>query len=116
MFYAYFDTAVVRYLHEVGAIGAREGTQVAVVAASGADFFAEVLFTDRIEVGLKVDHLGTSSVTYGIGVFRDDETRAAVAGHFTHVFVDRATRRPVPIAPELRAAFEALRSAVIREA
>jgi acyl-CoA thioester hydrolase len=90
VFYAYFDTAVVRCLHEIGALGVRNGAQVAVVAASGASFFTEVLFTDRIEVGLRVDRLGTSSVTYGIGVFRNDEPRAAVAGHFTHVFVDGA--------------------------
>jgi acyl-CoA thioester hydrolase len=109
VFYAYFDTAVVRYLHEIGALGVRDGAQVAVVAASGASFFAEVLFADRIEVGLRVDRLGTSSITYGIGVFRNHEPRAAVAGHFTHVFVDRATRRPVPVAPAVRAAFERLR-------
>jgi acyl-CoA thioester hydrolase len=112
VFYAYFDTAVVRYLHEFGALGVREGGQVAVVAASGASFFAEVLFTDRIEVGLRIDRLGTSSVGYGIGVFRNDEPQAAVAGHFVHVFVDRTTRRPVPIPPQVRAAFERLRDAV----
>ena len=111
-FYAYFDTAVVRYLHEIGAIEARGGREVTVVAASGASFFAEVLFTDRVEVGLRIDRLGTSSVRYGIGVFRNDGAEAAVAGHFTHVFVDRATRRPVPIPPEVRAAFERLREAV----
>lgn len=108
VFYAYFDTAVVRYLHEIGALGVRDGAQVAVVAASGASFFAEVLFTDRIEVGLRVDRLGTSSVTYGIGVFRNDEPEAAVVGHFTHVFVDRTTRRPVPVAPTVRAALQRL--------
>jgi acyl-CoA thioester hydrolase len=111
-FYAYFDTAVVRYLHEIGAIEARGGREVTVVAASGASFFAEVLFTDRVDVGLRIDRLGTSSVRYGIGVFRNDDPQAAVAGHFTHVFVDRATRRPVPIPPEVRAAFERLQDAV----
>ena len=64
-----------------------------------------------MEVGLRIDRLGTSSVRYGIGVFRNDEPQAAVAGHFTHVFVDRATRRPVAIPPEVRAAFERLREA-----
>jgi acyl-CoA thioester hydrolase len=55
-----------------------------------------------VEVGLFVEHLGRSSVRYRLGVFREDEDSAAVDGHFVHVFVDRETRRPMPIPDHIR--------------
>ena len=41
--------------------------------------------------------IGRTSVHYEIGVFRNDADEAAAEGYFVHVFVDRATQRPVPI-------------------
>jgi acyl-CoA thioester hydrolase len=65
-------------------------------------------FPDRITAGLKVSKLGRSSVTYAIGIFRDDGDRAAADGHFVHVFVDRASERPAPIPGPIRAALARL--------
>jgi acyl-CoA thioester hydrolase len=59
-------------------------------------------------VGLRVAHLGTSSVRYEIGIFRNDEETACADGHFVHVFVDRSTQRPVPIPERIRAALQRL--------
>jgi acyl-CoA thioester hydrolase len=55
-----------------------------------------------------VDKLGNRSVTYGIGIFREGQVEAAANGHFVHVFVDRQTRRPVPIPDTIRQALARL--------
>jgi acyl-CoA thioester hydrolase len=61
-----------------------------------------------VEAGLRVGHLGTSSVKYEIGLFGDGGATAAATGWFVHVFVDRETRRPVSIPEAIRGALEAI--------
>ena len=57
---------------------------------------------------LRVAHLGTTSVRYEIGIFRGDDGQASAQGHFVHVYVDRATRRPTPLPAAFRQALERL--------
>ena len=101
-FYGYFDTAIVQFLIEIGAFAVSDGPFVAMVVESGARFHREVHFGDRIDVGLVVTRVGTSSVRYRIGVFANGEESAAVDGFFVHVFVDRQSRRPTPILADVR--------------
>jgi acyl-CoA thioester hydrolase len=75
---------------------------------SGCRFRAGARFPDRITAGLKVTRLGRSSVSYAIGIFRNDDQRAAADGHFVHVFVDRASERPASIPARLRTALAGL--------
>ena len=63
-----------------------------------------------VEVGLAIEHLGTSSMRYRIGIFAEGENDAAAEGHFVHVMVDRTSRRSVPIPEQWRAALEAIRA------
>jgi acyl-CoA thioester hydrolase len=80
-----------------------------VVAESGCSFFAEVGFPSSLVVGLRVTRLGVSSVTYELGLFVDpasaspDDTGIKALGHWVHVEIDAATRRPTPIPDPLRA-------------
>ena len=106
--YRLFDTAVNSFLLEQGLLDFREGKSVYLVVETGCSYFAELAYPDKLVVGLRVARLGTSSVTYETGLFRDDEDRAAAAGQFVHVLVDKASRKPVPIDPAGRAAFERL--------
>ncbi len=76
---------------------------------SGCRFHQGARFPDRITAGLKVTRLGRSSVTYAIGIFRNDDEQAAADGHFVHVFVERASERPAPIPERLRTALARLR-------
>lgn len=107
-YYAFFDTAVNRYLIEAGALDPQSGSTIGLVVETGCNFFRPLAFPDLVEVGLRVDHVGNSSVRYAIGVFRAGEPEVAASGHFVHVYVDRATRRPTPITPALREAVERL--------
>ncbi|MFL6534496.1 MAG: acyl-CoA thioesterase [Pseudomonas sp.] len=107
-YYSFFDTAVNTYLIETGGLDIDEGEVVGFVVSSACDYFASIAFPDRIEVGLRVGKVGNSSVQYELAVFKVDEDEACAAGRFVHVFVDRASNRPVAIPDRLRAALERL--------
>jgi acyl-CoA thioester hydrolase len=62
-----------------------------------------------VQCGLRVVHLGASSVRFEIGVFRNDEAQAAARGYFVHVCCTRDTHSPIPMPALLRAALERLR-------
>ena len=105
----YFDTVVNRYLIEAGALDVTGGEAIGRVVETACRYFAPTRFPDTIHAGLRVAHLGTSSVRYEIGLFANDANTAAAQGHFVHVYVDRIARRPVPLPAVLRAALEPLR-------
>jgi len=107
-YYAFFDTAANRYLIEEGGLDISDGSIVGYVVSSRCDYHAPVTYPEAIEAGLRVDRLGNSSVQYGIAIFRQGERQAVAHGYFVHVFVDRATDRPVPIPDTLRAALARL--------
>ncbi|WP_027459981.1 acyl-CoA thioesterase [Deinococcus murrayi] len=107
-YYAYFDTAVNRYLVAQGVLDVQAGGIIGLVVETGCTFFAPAAFPDLLSVGVRVAHLGRSSVRYELAVFREGEDLACAQGHFVHVYVDRKTRRPVPLPDALRAALEEL--------
>jgi acyl-CoA thioester hydrolase len=108
VYYAYFDTVVNRYLIEAGVLDVAGGEAIGLVVETACRYFAPVSFPDTVHAGLRVAHVGNSSVRYEIALFANDDDTAAAQGHFVHVYVDRLSRRPVPLAPALRAALEPL--------
>jgi acyl-CoA thioester hydrolase len=100
--YSLFDTAVSGWLLQQGLIDPHRGEQIGLVVETGCQYFAEISFPDLVSAGIRVARLGTSSVRYEIGLFRNDEQSAAAEGFFVHVYVDRATRRPQPLHERLR--------------
>lgn len=107
-YYSFFDTAVNNYLIEQGGLDIHEGEVVGFVVSSSCDYFASIAFPDRVEVGVRVARLGTSSVQYELAIFRNGADEACAAGRFVHVFVRREDNQPTPIPPRLRQALEAL--------
>lgn len=107
-YYSYVDTVINRYLIEEGGLDIHGGDAFGVCAESGCRFFAAVAYPDTVDAGLRVARLGSSSVTYDVGLFTESGGTPLARAHFVHVFVDRATRRPVPIPDGVRAALEAL--------
>ncbi|MFS2122711.1 acyl-CoA thioesterase [Pseudomonas sp. Pseusp97] len=108
VYYGYFDSTVNRYLIERGGLDIHAGEVVGFVVHSACDYHAPVAFPDHLEVGLRVARLGNSSVHYQLAVFVRGEDLACASGNFVHVFVNRATNRPVSIPDSLRAALQAL--------
>lgn len=107
-YYSYFDTAANRYLIESGVLDIEQGRVIGLVVETGCQYFSPITFPDTVITGLRVAHLGRSSVRYEIGIFRADDPLTAAHGHFVHVYVDRQTRRPVALPDALRAALEPL--------
>jgi acyl-CoA thioester hydrolase len=99
VYYSYFDTVVNEYLIRKGALDIEHGTTIGLVVETQCNYFAPLVFPERVEAGLRVARLGSSSVRYEVGLFREGETQPAAQGHFVHVYVDRATRRPVSALP-----------------
>lgn len=108
MHYQLFDTAVNGHLIAQGVLDPHKGAGVFLVVETGCRYHGELAFPDIVTAGLRVAHLGGSSVRYEIGLFRNDAQTAAAEGHFVHVHVDRSTRRPQPIPDETRTVLETL--------
>jgi acyl-CoA thioester hydrolase len=94
VYYAYFDTVINRYLIDAG-LDIERGAAIGVCVESQCTFKASITFPETVHAGLRVAKLGNSSVRYEIGIFRGEGLCAH--GSFVHVFVDRTSRRPVPI-------------------
>ena len=109
VYYSFFDTAVNEYMMRQGVLDLERSPVVCLVVDTGCQFFSPIAFPDAVHCGLRVAHLGNSSVRYEIGIFRNDEVLAAAQGHFVHVACDRASLRPVAMPAALRRALEALR-------
>ena len=109
VYYSFFDTAVNRWLIGQGVLDPGAGGTIGLVVETHCRYFRPLSFPDRVTAGLRVAHVGRSSVRYELALFRDDEPEAAAAGHFVHVYVDRATRRPAELPDALRRALETLK-------
>ncbi|PCJ43182.1 MAG: thioesterase [Moraxellaceae bacterium] len=101
-YYSYFDSVANTYLIEEGGLDIHDGDIIAYVVNSGCNYFSPIAFPEKLVGGLRVNRLGTSSVEYGIAIFKGGSDIAVAEGHFVHVFVDRATDKSVPIPETLR--------------
>jgi len=102
IYYFFFDTVVNQYLIESGLLELGKSDTVGLVVETSCAYFAPISFPDIVIAGLRVIKIGTSSVRYEIGLFRNNESDAAAQGHFIHVYVDEKTRRPVKISDKMR--------------
>ncbi|MES2904100.1 MAG: thioesterase family protein [Pseudomonadota bacterium] len=102
IYYQWFDSAVNAFLVEAGLLDIANGDPIGLVVETGCTYFAPLAFPGDVDVGLVIDRLGGSSVTYRIGVFAKGATESAAQGHFIHVYVGRGSRRPVPLPDEWR--------------
>ena len=104
MYYSYFDTTANTYLIEHGGLDIHDSKVIGLVVDSGCSYFAPLAFPDRLQGGLRIAQIGSSSVRYEIAIFKAGEDSAAAQGHFVHVFVDRDSRKPVAIPDAMRTA------------
>ena len=104
LYYSFFDTVINRYLIDQGGLDITSGDTIGLCVESHCQYAKPVAFPGEVEAGLRVEHLGRSSVRYGVGIFLRGESQPAAAGWFVHVFVHRSDRRPTPIPDGLRAA------------
>lgn len=111
VYYSWFDTAVNGYLIDSGAIDIHAGPVIGLVIETQCNYFSPLSFPQPVVAGIRVAHVGSSSVRYEVGLFGGPESEALTAakGHFIHVYVDRQTRRPVPLPSRLLTVLETLK-------
>jgi acyl-CoA thioester hydrolase len=108
LYYAFFDTVINHFLITEGGLDIHDSSVIGLAAENHCQFFKPISFPDIVDAGLRIAHLGNSSIRYEVGLFLQGETEAAAEaaafGYFVHVFVDRASRRPMFIPATIRAA------------
>ena len=104
----WFDTAVNGYLIAHGALDIHQGNTIGLVVQTQCNYFAPMAFPQAVQAGIRVAQLGTSSVRYEVGLFAGDAQTANACGHFVHVYVDKTSRQPVPLALKLKTVLETL--------
>jgi acyl-CoA thioester hydrolase len=107
-YYSYFDTVVNRFLIDQGVLDIHHGEVIGLVVETQCNFFSSAAFPTDIEAGIRVAHLGRSSVRYEVGLFIDGREQAIAQGHFIHVYVDRNSEKPVNIPDNLRSVLSTL--------
>ncbi len=108
VYYSWFDTAVNAYLIEQGVLDIEHGQTIGLVIETRCNYFTPLAFPQTVEAGIRVAHLGSSSVRYEVGLFAQGEALSAARGHFVHVYVNRETRRPSALPAKLKTVLETL--------
>ena len=107
-YYSFIDTIVNKMLMEKQVLKGPHWNAIGLVIASGCEFMAPLSFPEAVDCGLRIGKVGNTSLRYEVGMFKADEPVPCAMGHFTHVFVDPQTRRPVLLAPAIRSAMLAM--------
>jgi len=100
-----FEAVIVQYLSDAG-LDFMNDEVIPFAAETMCRFRRAVSFPDTLELGLRIIRLGSSSVVYGLAIFRQGEDDASAVGHWVHVYVDKVTERPVDVPQKLRLAME----------
>jgi acyl-CoA thioester hydrolase len=108
VYYSWFDTAVNAYLIEQGVLDIHQGATIGLVIETQCNYFSPLAFPQTIDAGIRVSRLGSSSVRYEVGLFAQGQPLTAAKGHFVHVYVDKANRRPVALPLPLKTVLETL--------
>ncbi|MEO7996073.1 MAG: thioesterase family protein [Gemmatimonadaceae bacterium] len=109
VYYSFFDTVVNKWLIEQGVLDVATSPEIGLVVETQCRYASPISFPDQVWAGLRVAHVGTSSVRYEIGLFCNDSETAAASGHFVHVYVNRVTRASTRIPDIVRTALDQLK-------
>jgi acyl-CoA thioester hydrolase len=108
VYYSFFDTAVNATLIDEGLLDPQNGDVIGLVVETGCRYASALSFPETVDAGIRVAHIGNSSVRFEVGLFKHGEDIAAAEGFFVHVYVDARTRRPTSIPTALRSFLESL--------
>lgn len=107
-YYSFIDTIITSFLICEGGFDIHRGPIVAVCAESHCRYKQAIAFPETVDAGLRVVHIGRTSVRYEIGLFRQGSQEAAAEAWFVHVFVSREERKPQPLSESLRLALQSI--------
>ena len=97
IYYELFDTAVNKWLIKNDLIDIKNGHNIGLIVQSGCNYYSSFQYPEDIDAGIRVTKIGTSSVRYEVGLFREKNVISSSDGFFVHVYVDRKTNKPIPL-------------------
>jgi acyl-CoA thioester hydrolase len=97
VYYGWFDSAVNGFLIGHGLLDISRSDVIAYVVETTCRYNKPLVYPGEVEVGLVAAKVGTSSLSWHLGVFEPGGTDVHAEGTFTHVCVDRTTGRPTPV-------------------
>jgi acyl-CoA thioester hydrolase len=103
-YYSYFDTALTTLAMERGILRGEGQTSIGLCIASSCSFLAPVGFPQTVEIGVRIGHVGSSSLRYELGMFALGEDTPTAICEFTHVYVDQASRAKAELTDRQKAA------------
>lgn len=103
IYYELFDSAINGFLLENNLLNFESDGYLFLVASSGCNFFSEVAYPQKLQVGIAISRLGNTSITYDLSLFKESANEASAGGFFVHVCVERDSYRPSPILDSVRA-------------
>jgi len=95
----YFDLARTEYHRHLGRLDIRGDCAM---RASTVEYHAPARFDDLLEVFVRVERIGTTSVTYDLSAYRAEDDVLMATAKQTLVLIELANRRPVPIPDSFR--------------
>jgi acyl-CoA thioester hydrolase len=102
IYYEYMDTVVNNYLIESQITNSDENSPIGFVVSNSCNYFRPIKYPDTLNIGLRIIKIGTSSVTYDVGIFKNNETEASARGSYVHVYVDKKMRKPIYISDKMK--------------
>ena len=105
IYYEFMDTVVNNYLIEHQITNSDENSLIGLVVSNSCTYFKPIKYPDTINVGLSIKRIGNSSITYDIGIFKNNDTQASARGSYIHVYVDKKERKPIKISDTLKYKF-----------
>jgi acyl-CoA thioester hydrolase len=102
VYYELFDSAINEWLISGAAVDVMALPELGVVAESSCRFFEELEYPSPLDVCVRVERMGRSSITYALGLFAAEHDELAALGHWVHVYIDRVSRSPVPVPTVVR--------------
>jgi acyl-CoA thioester hydrolase len=97
LYYSYFEACVVHFVQTECDNDWKKSSHLPYAAETSCRFIQPVTFPSHLNVGLKVTHIGRSSVKYSLALFVEDEEEASATCEWVHVWVDRKSERPASI-------------------
>ena len=104
----YFDTAVTDYWRQLAMPYAATMQQLGgdmYVKKASVEYHASAEMDDFLDVCLRCDRIGNSSMTFVGAIFRGDEL--LITSELVYVYADPAVKKSLPVPPALRGMLEA---------
>lgn len=104
----YFDVAFTEYWRATGLPNAAEQAKTGrelFARKAGIEYIAPARFDDLLDIGVRCERIGNSSMQFSIGIFKEDAH--LVSGELTYVYADTALRKGMPVPENWRAIIQA---------